>query len=175
MDIVLEELYTVCPEISKIQCDYYSEGCMVALINQKHSSGISLKVEGDFSTEYNLKWQMSPNTTGWKNEKKIAETGATAIAFFLVHHLTEYTIAEEAVNGTGIDNWLSYKKDHDKYDELNFMSARLEISGINKGTTGTINARTKGKKKQTEQSEGKLPAFVAVTEFGNPKTIFSKK
>ena len=61
------------------------------------------------------------------------------------------------------------------YGEHPFQqAARMEVSGIVKGAD-KIGGRVKEKKKQTDASKGKLPAFVAVVEFGQPKSVFEKR
>jgi hypothetical protein len=79
--------------------------------------------------------------------------------------------------GTGVDYWLGYKEGHEKYDELNFMNARLEISGINEESiTNTVEKRVKIKKAQVAKSdETALPVYISVSEFKTPKSYFAKK
>jgi len=110
-------------------------------------------------------------------EKKIIEHAAEAIAFFLTPRVTEFSVIEEAIIGTGFDYWLGYDESHDSYDSKNFLQARLEVSGIkSESITNTIQKRVKEKKQQTIKSENlKLPAYVSVTEFASPKTYFGKK
>ena len=51
--------------ISKTQCDYFVEGCITALENQGHISGVILKVEGDISKTFKLRWQKRHRKGGW--------------------------------------------------------------------------------------------------------------
>jgi hypothetical protein len=56
-------------------------------------------------------------------------------------------------------------------DPYNFLAnnARLEASGILKGTNYQINTRVKQKMKQVEVSDHfKLPAYVVVVEYSRP-------
>jgi hypothetical protein len=79
--------------------------------------------------------------------------------------------------GTGFDYWLGYDESHSKYDPINFLLARLEISGIKSETeSNNVDRRVKEKKKQTNPSDYlKLPAYISVTEFSEPKSYFGKK
>src|SRR5690242_3370747 len=122
--LVLEELKDKVLKFSGTQCSYYSEACIVLLEELNHSPGVSMHIFGDYKLEYNITWDSKPIKAGWKQTNKLVENAATAIAFFLVIKLTDYTIVEEAVFKTGIDYWLGYKEDHELYDEDNFMNAR---------------------------------------------------
>jgi len=50
--------------ISKTQCDFFVEESITALENQGHTSGVILKVEGDISTKFKLKWRLKPEKGG---------------------------------------------------------------------------------------------------------------
>ena len=55
-------------------------------------------------------------------------------------------------------------------------TARLEVSGILKGTKSQINQRLKEKLEQTEKSDNlKLPAFVIIAEFSAPLVKIKKR
>lgn len=173
--LVIEELSRAVSYWSSVQCDYYSEACIVQLEELSHQSGVSLRVTGDKDVIFNLLWTSKPVTKGWKATAKLTENAATAIAFFLILELTEYAIIEESRIGTGIDYWLGYDEGHELYDEDNFMRARLEISGIRNGST-VVEGRVKEKLNQTAKSDyTKLPAYVVVAEFGCPVAVLVKK
>jgi len=162
--------------ISKTQCDFFVEGSITALENQGHTSGVILKVEGDISTTFKLRWRIKPVKGGWQEPKVIAENGSIAIGFFLILELTEYEIIQQAVIGTGFDYWLGFKESSENYDKDNFLNARLELSGINNDSLATINARVREKIKQTGVSDYlNIPAYIIVTEFGQPISLFIKK
>lgn len=162
--------------ISSTQCDYFVEGCIIAFENQGLTSGVVLQVEGDNNTQYKLSWTKQPIKRGWQESRIIAENGGIAIAFFLTLELTEYQIIQQAIIGTGFDYWLGYKENSKNYDPDNFLNARLEISGINKGSRAEINYRLRQKLQQTDKSDYlNIPAFIVVTEFGTPISIFIKK
>jgi hypothetical protein len=136
-------------------------------------------VFGDVELELNLQWNecLVEVERSWQEPKKIAEAGATAIAFFMCEKLTDFVPVCEAVIGTGVDYWLGYKESHENYDELNFINARVEISGINKESTNNkIESRIKTKKSQVKKTDNTmLPVYISVSEFGTPKTYFAKK
>jgi hypothetical protein len=54
--------------------------------------------------------------------------------------------------------------------------ARLEVSGIRRGSRSQINARVKQKTEQTGASDaGELPAYIIVVEFSRPISIVIAK
>jgi len=90
--------------------------------------------------------------------------------------LTEYEVIQQAIIGTGFDYWLGFKESNKNYNEDNFLNARLELSGINNDKIGVVNARVREKIKQTKVSDYlNIPAYIIVTEFGQPISIFIKR
>lgn len=67
--------------ISKIQCDYFVEACITALEKQGHKTGVILKIEGDITTTFCLKWKKKPVRGGWQEPKVITENGGITIGF----------------------------------------------------------------------------------------------
>lgn len=180
MDVLnLNSLVEILPEWSAKQCDYFTEGLSVGLEKQGNDSGVVLEVTGIRDLKLKVEWTKCTEEIhrSWKEPKKIAEMGATALAFFLTEKLTEFVPTEEALIGTGVDYWLGYKEHHENFDEDNFMNARLEISGINKEEgSNTVEARTKIKKKQVQKSdEMKIPVYISISELNSPKSIFIQK
>lgn len=175
-EIFVNDFKNVCPEISGIQCASYAEGCAVALEEQGHQPPIELLVDGDFSRRYALLWEKPSSKRGWKEPRDFAEAGAIALAFHLTTRLTEYQVIEQAPIGKGgFDYYLGYKEDHPNYDPDNFMNARLEISGTNKGIKELSN-RVQKKLEQVKPSDSwNIPAYIAVTDFSKPVTFIKKK
>lgn len=173
----LEELRESIELLSPVQMDFFSESCIVALEAHNHKTGCDLTVDGDTITSFKLNWSKKVNRNGYKEAKKVTEHAAEAISFFLSRQLTNFTVLEEAVIGTGFDYWLGYDEKHSNYNPLNFMQARLEISGISKeAISNNIQKRVKEKKAQTNPTDTmKLPAYISVVEFASPKAYFGIK
>jgi hypothetical protein len=173
----LEELKETIKLFSSSQCDFLSENCIVALENNRHSSGCKLFVTGDTKEDFKLIWSKEFNKAGYKEKKKITEHAAETISFLLCTYFTEYTVIEEALIGTGIDYWLGYDETHSNYNPKNFIQARVEISGIDKESqTNSLGKRANEKKKQSNVSDStKLPAYISIVEFSTPKAFFGKK
>lgn len=89
--------------------------------------------------------------------------------------LTEYQVVEQSVIGTGFDFWLGYKENNENYDPDNFLNARVEISGINKGNRAEIFRRGREKMRLLSVSNHlKIPGYVIVTEFSAPISLILK-
>jgi hypothetical protein len=162
------------PGITVRLCEAYYEACMVCLHRCNHNESVKLDLNGDINETITLLWKNYYNDQverSWKEENTV-EYGAICISVMLVKKYTDYTILEKSRYGDGIDYWLG------KENETPFKnSARIEISGILKETEqNTIKKRLEGKKKQTKQSdETRLPAYISIIEFSNPKAFFAKK
>lgn len=175
--LTIENLKEDITTISAVQCDFLAENCIVALEKGGHQSGCSLVVMGDVAVAYGLAWSKSVNKAGYQESNKIIEHAAEALSFLLSNALTDYSIVEEALIGTGIDYWLGYDEAHALYEPNNFIRARLEVSGIEKETQGnSLEKRVQDKIQQTRHTDHlKLPAYISVIEFSTPKAFFGKK
>jgi hypothetical protein len=107
----------------------------------------------------------------WDNEDETIEFAACAIAILLILKLTPYTIVRRARKGEGVDYWLSDKNAEYPFQE----TARLEVSGILKGSPGMIKARVTQKKNQTRPTDGATPAYIIVVEFSKPVSHMEQK
>jgi hypothetical protein len=85
------------------------------------------------------------------------------VALLVLRALAGLTVLERSRKGTGFDWWLASE------DNLFPAAARLEVSGIMRGSARRVSARLKERLAQTERSDpAGLTAFVAVVEFGGP-------
>ncbi|RKZ59761.1 MAG: hypothetical protein DRR08_13075 [Candidatus Parabeggiatoa sp. nov. 2] len=160
--------------LTRETCDFFSQAASVCLDNQNHSPGVKFKVEGDLSAEFQLFWK--PVTQQMKDScydlQYATEAGAYCLAILMIQKLTDYKVIRQSQKGTGFDFWLGAKGDDYPFKN----KARLEISGILKGNQNLINQRVSQKTDQTKPSDGlKLPAYIAVVEFGTPILKVVKK
>jgi hypothetical protein len=137
----------------------------VCLEDRGHAQGKELQVQGDWENAYLLAW---PPVTQqalrcWNDPQVATEHGAVGIAVLLAKEEIGHEVIERSRKGTGFDYWMG-----EEGDTLFQNKARLEISGIRTGDERTIRSRTREKIKQTIPSDGMLPAFVIVVEFGVP-------
>ena len=103
-------------------------------------------------------------TNAWGDPEYTTEHGAVGIAILLAKEEIGYEVIRRSWKGTGFDYWLG-DESHEPFQN----KARLEVSGIRNGDTGTLNARVNQKLRQVTRSDNlELSAYVIVVEFGQP-------
>ena len=144
-----------------------AQAAVICLVHQAHRSSVRLVVDGSFTAAFSLSWSerlTEAKRSFWNDLEEATQQGAYAVAILLIRALTGYTIIESSRKGTGFDWWLGTE------DNLFQGKARLEVSGILRGTTRRINDRIKARMGQTRQSDNlALAAYVVVVEFGTPR------
>jgi hypothetical protein len=144
-----------------------AQAALVCLDHEGHTSGVRLLVDGAYMATCTLTWTeglTEAKRRFWNDLAEATQHGATGVALLLIRSLTGYTVIERARKGTGFDWWLGTE------DNLFQGKARLEISGILRGTRRRLESRIKARLGQTRQSDAlALPAFVVVVEFGMPR------
>ena len=154
-------------ELSETKSCDLSEAASVCLDNQGHKQYTQLEVIGEFTNKYELKWNAV--TTKIRNTRadliETTEHGAICVAALLTFELTDYKIVRQSVRGTGFDYWLGNKDDVYPFQNV----ARLEISGILKGTKTQVKKRINDKFKRFNKYKSMIyPTYVCVTEFSHP-------
>lgn len=140
--------------------------------SQGHVQGVQLRVRGYNNGSYPLAWPPITEQTRrcWNDDEVATEHGAMGIAILLAQKEIGYTVIKRSRKGTGFDYWMG---DVSAYPFQN--KARLEISGIREGNDQQVKARVQQKLKQTDRSDGALPAYVIVVEFGQPLAEVQEK
>jgi hypothetical protein len=173
-DLVIAKLDEGMPGVSQRIGQRLAEATAFCFECQKHQPGVELIVEGLAATSFKVHWENQITKqimNSWDDHQEATEAGATGLAFLLILNLTEFTIIRRARKGTGFDYWLGFKD-----AELPFQdAARLEISGILKGDAHEMRSRVRKKLKQTQPTDGVLPAYIVVVEFGSPKSYIEAK
>ncbi len=148
----------------------------VCLDDQNHPYRVTLQIDGIQDTEVELQWNAIDDTIRRFNadEEVATEYGAYGIAALLMPYLTGLTVIERSIKGKGFgfDFWLG---SIDNPDTLFQRKARLEVSGIRKGSESIIQSRVKIKLEQISPSDTLSPGYVCVVEFGTPRTRIIKK
>lgn len=144
----------------------------VCLESQGHAQDVQLSVRGYSYKSYSLTWPTITEQTRrcWNDHEVATEHGAVGIAVLLAKKEIGYTVLERSWKGTGFDYWIGEGVDAPFQHE-----ARLEISGIRKGSDHDVQARMRQKLRQTNRSDGLLPAYVIVVEFGQPLAEVQEK
>ncbi|MEM6436178.1 MAG: hypothetical protein AAF773_20350 [Cyanobacteria bacterium P01_D01_bin.115] len=147
-----------------------AEAAAVCLDDQGHPNSVVLQVDGQKSCDIELRWNAIDDTIRRFNaDQEVAtEYGAYGIAALVMPVLTGLTVIERSVKGKGLgfDFWLGST---DEADAVFQRKARLEVSGIRKGSESAIQSRVKIKLKQINPSDTVAPGYVSVIEFGTPR------
>ncbi|MFA5876014.1 MAG: hypothetical protein WC901_04985 [Candidatus Margulisiibacteriota bacterium] len=146
-----------------------AEAASVCLEEQGHEFGTELNVFGDFERNYYLTWYDvdSQMLNCWMDDEVTTEHGAYGIATLLLECLTEYTVIRRSKKKTGFDFWLGRKGASSSNGFQN--EARLEVSGIRKGSTPMVDTRCRQKRDQMRKSDClMLTPLVVIVEFGEP-------
>lgn len=172
--IDLENLKSIVPDLTESWATSRLEAAVFCLDYNGHRSRIKMNVSPN-NNSFVIHWKMSMDQrvkNTWNDVQEATEKGAEGIAAILVNELTQYKVIRRSVKKTGIDYWLGYKEN----ETLLFQdAARLEISGLIDGTNGEFNRRVKDKSEQVKQSNAtRLPAYISITDFGEPRTMFKK-
>ena len=164
--LLLKQLSNGYPALTPAAGGRLAEAASVALERHKHQNPVTLKARGAFVVQFALEYfkinDQMRRTYGDPDEN--TEEGACGIALLLLINLTNHTVVRRSRKGTGVDYFLG-----DANDFLFQNTARLEVSGIGKGTEQEIKRRVREKKTQTEQSDAlTIPAYVVIVEFSTP-------
>jgi hypothetical protein len=105
--------------------------------------------------------------------QEATEDGACAIAIMLMRKYTRLTVVQRSRKGSGIDYWLGTPVAGGAEEPLVVQHrARLEVSGILKGTPEQITGRLRRKQAQARRSQAtRLPAYAVVVEFSGPRAL----
>jgi hypothetical protein len=165
--LTLDSLVHGFPHIPSEGGAMMAQAAVVCLAHQAHTSSVRLMVDGAFNAAFSLSWSEGVTEAKrrfWNDLEEATQQGAYAVAILLIRALTGYTVIERSRKGTGFDWWLGTE------DNLFQGKARLEVSGILRGSLRRINSRIKSRIGQTRQSDKlALTAYVVVVEFGTPR------
>lgn len=158
-----------------------AEAASVCLDDQGHGQVVLLEVVGAFVAEFELVRQKVTDEIRMSHNDLVraAEDGACGVAVLLVRELTGWSAFCQAArsgrrsarglelgtnNKTGFDYWVG-----SVHEGLFQNKARLEVSGILRGTGSRIRWRAKEKNVQSGVSDPTgLPAYAIGVEFGRP-------
>lgn len=148
--LALDQLREDLPTLTRDWGCFLSEAALYCLKEHNHNVGVILKLAGSEDEGFRIVWgfaldNRAPYSYGDKGEA--TEYGATCLSILVAINRTEYKTVERSCKGGGFDYWLG---NIEEGQSLPFQrKARLEISGIFKGSEADVNRRAKGKAKQT--------------------------
>lgn len=149
------------------------ESAEFCLRHNRHPEPVSLTLSGDIIGVGTLDWsapepRVASRTYG--DLKRAAEDGACAVAIVVVTQTEGFPAVMKASQGPGFDYWLTSD------DDTNLFLARLEVSGILKGSATSLGKREQTKIQQTRKSDDtRLPAYTAIVDFGSPEVKTTKR
>jgi hypothetical protein len=155
------------PALTRAHGQTLAEAAAVCLDFHEHAVGVCFRKAGLMSEDFHLLWSHATEQTKltYADMKEATEWGASAVALLFAKEQLDKVVIERAAKGTGFDYWLG----DDAPDDLPFQGlARLEVSGILRGTAAEIQTRLVQKKKQMDPTDETAPGYVAVIEFGTP-------
>lgn len=174
--IDLAQLRDGIPALTPVVGACLAEAGIVCFEDCGHLSGVLLAVRGSFDQGCRVMWPYSVDERMrrcWNDAEYTTEQAAYGVAILLVRRLTGLIAVKRARKGGGFDYWLAIEDD---IDVLPFQdAARLEVTGIRRGDAGRVRARLRRKRRQVRRSDGYLPAYIAVVEFGEPSTHVERK
>jgi hypothetical protein len=153
-----------------------TEAAAVCLEEQEHRDCVSLKIDGRQGCELEIHWQAIDATARRFNaDQEVAtEYGAYGIAALIIPFLTGLTVIERSIKSRefGFDFWLGSIND---LEPLFQQKARLEVSGIRRGSKSLIQSRVNIKLRQIAPSDALAPGYVCVVEFSTPRSRIVEK
>ncbi len=171
--LFLEKLEEGLPGLTPAWGHFLAEASVVCLHWQKHTTGVELSLRGLESASLPVHWRYEVTeqlVRAFGDPEEATEYGACGVAILSILELTDYTVIRRSFKSTGVDYWLC------KQEDLLFQdAARLEVSGILIGDNNTVRARLRKKEKQTTPTDGSLPVYIVVVEFGTPLSHMVKK
>jgi hypothetical protein len=157
-----------------------ADASAVCLDSQNHAQPVLFQIDGipstEVLTEVLIVWDAVDDTIRRFNaDLEVAtEYGAYGIAALIMPELTGLTVIERSVKnkGLGFDFWLGSIDDP---GGLFQRKARLEVSGIRRGSESIVKSRVRMKLEQIAPSDALAPGYVCVIEFGTPRVWITEK
>lgn len=170
----LEQLFTDLPVMTQWRAGECYSALLVCLEHHNHQSGAQADLRNLEETLATLELVWSKpiddnDRRNWGEPRNAVEDAAEGIAWLIIHRFTEYTVIERSNIGSGVDFWLGDKED---VDNLVFYQrkARMEVKGRNKlqYDSQILQVVDDALEQTTRSDYTGLPAYIVVTEFGQP-------
>lgn len=160
-------------ELSPVRCADLAEAAAVCLDYHHHKQQTDIHLLGDLTNQFKLVWQeVDQKMRDSRNDmENTVEHGAYCLAMLVIEKEVGLKVTKQSQKRTGFDYWLSSSNDKGLQGY-----ARLEVSGILKGTKHQVSYRLKEKVQQTQKSDNlNIPAYVVVVEFSTPQAFIRKR
>lgn len=157
--------------LSQSWCGFLVDAISYCLATQGHDLSVEMCIYGDITENCILMRAPLDELAqrSWADLQEATEYGAYGIAILLILEYTNHTGVERSCKGTGFDYWLGME------NSLLFQRrARLEVSGILKGSSSAIDYRLEQKIEQISCGDYSLPSFIVIVEFSSPRSKVRK-
>lgn len=150
-----------------------AQAASVCLDEQGHRSPVAMQIHeaqihsgASRNRTASLLWSTSTGQmrNTWNDDEEATEKGACGVAALLARQTKGLEVVRAARKGRGFDYWLGSSG-----NSLVQEKARMEVSGIRKGTTGQVTTRLNQKKERILQHPNPVPWVIVVFEFGSPQ------
>jgi hypothetical protein len=152
-----------------------AESAAICLDDQGHPTPINFQISGFTLCEVSIAWSPpAPVAKRFNADQEVAtEYGAYGIAALVLPYLTGLTVIERSIKGPGLgfDFWLGSVDDNQLFQR----KARLEVSGIRRGSDSQLKSRVRIKLAQIKPSDSIAPGYACVVEFGTPQARIVEK
>lgn len=169
----VDDLTTDIPALTRSFAGLMQEAIAMCMREHNHLPGVSCDLR-DFATV------LARAEVVWTNEftdriakafgstANAAELAGEGMAILTIIAMTDYTIVERSIKGSGVDFWLGHIED--TTEKTIQRAARMEVKGRTRiESDGRIHSAVRAGMKQTTRSAAtKLPVCVVLTEFSRP-------
>ena len=172
----LDKLNQALPRVRASLINYIYDAAVFLLNHHRHQTGLRCEVRNleeklNFAT---LVWtrpysESMINTFG--DTDYAVEFAAEGVACLTFRATTQYTAIKRSQRNDGVDFWLTECDDLDKFPFQ--FAARMESKGITEARyPSDIKAKVDEGISQSKRSdETRLPAYIIVTDFGEPVIV----
>ena len=149
------------------------DSAVICLEEQGHSVGVSFKVAGTKSVDFQLKWSSLNQAVKphYYDDEAATEHGAYGIAILLQHKISNYGFLGRSKKGKGFDLYFAPMENAQvATEDQNWLASATdctEVSGIREGDGATIRRRMLIKSKQVSNAPG-ITRHVVIVCFQQP-------
>ena len=171
--LILSELFTGMPALTSATGMRLAEAASLCLESEGHAESVDFVVNGDHVETFRLERMAIDEVIRrtFDDSEEATEEGACAVSILLAREITGWSVVRRARRGTGFDYYLGE-------ESLLDFRARLEVSGIRRGTPAQIETRLRQKRAQIRRSDADwsgLAAYAIVVEFHSPEAKVSRR
>jgi hypothetical protein len=133
---------------------------------------VQAQIDGTWSRDVEVhRWPVDDHMRRSFNDlEEAVEYGSYGLAILLIKKIAGFAVVERSAQGTGIDYWLG---DHVEGAPIQ-SKARLEVSGILRGTDSVVRRRINDKVAQATANSSPLPTYVVVVRYQRPDCTLVK-